>query len=110
MTNLILKKSNLGKAVFANKNFKKNEKIIVFKGALMKKAELPELIKPEDDRYMQVSKNKYLGPSGNFDDFFNHSCNPNAGIKIIDKKVILMAIQNIKKKRGNNLGLFNNNG
>lgn len=35
-----------------------------------------------------------MGPSGDTDDFFNHSCAPNAGLKI-DGKVFLIAIQNI---------------
>jgi SET domain-containing protein len=55
------------------------------------------LNKPEDDRYVQVDKNKYLGPSGDFDDLVNHSCNPNSGLKIKNKKAILIAIKNIKK-------------
>lgn len=63
----------------------------------MKRKELPELVTPEDDRYIQVGKDKYLGPSGDYDDFFNHSCNPNSGIKIKGNRVILIAIKNIKK-------------
>ena len=96
---LILGQSKLGKAVFANKDFKKGEEIIKFRGQPMKRRELPELIVPEDDRYIQVGKDKYLGPSGDFDDFFNHSCNPNSGIKIIGKRVILIAIKDIKKEK-----------
>ena len=29
---------------------------------------------------MQVGQNLYMGPSGSFDDFVNHSCDPNAGL------------------------------
>lgn len=97
MTNLFFGQSELGKTVFANKDFKKGEEIIEFKGQQMKRRELPELVKPEDDRYIQVGKNKYLGPSGDIDDFFNHSCNPNSGIKIVGKRVILITLEDIKK-------------
>jgi hypothetical protein len=97
MNKLILGESKLGKAVFANKDFKKGEDIIDFKGQLMKRKELPEIVNPEDDRYIQVGKDKYLGPSGDFDDFFNHSCDPNSGIKIIGDRVVLFAIKKIKK-------------
>lgn len=46
---------------------------------------------------MQIGENLYMGPSGNIDDFFNHSCNPNSGLKINGKKVFLIAIEDIKK-------------
>ena len=94
---LILGQSKLGRAVFSNRNFKKGKLIIEFKGEPMKRKDLPKLITPEDDRYIQVGKNKYFGPSGDFDDFFNHSCNPNSGIKIIRTGVMLIAIKDIKK-------------
>jgi hypothetical protein len=97
MNNLILGQSKLGKAVFANKNFKKDEEIIEFRGKLLKRRNLPKLVKPEDDRYIQVGKDEYLGPSKSYDDFFNHSCNPNSGIKIIKRKVVLITIKNIKR-------------
>jgi SET domain-containing protein len=97
MGTLILGQSKLGKAVFANKNFQKGEEIIDFKGQQMKRNELPELFTPEEDKYIQVGKDEYMGPSGDFDDFFNHSCNPNSGLKNIGKRLILIAIKNIKK-------------
>jgi len=37
-----------------------------------------------------------MGPSGGLDDFFNHPCNPNSGLKIQNGKAILVAIKNIK--------------
>lgn len=97
---LYLDNSTIGKGVFANKNFKKGDKILRFKDKLMKRKEIPDLNNPEDDRYVQIEKNKYLGPSNDFDDFVNfvnHSCNPNSGLKIKNKDVILIAIKNIKK-------------
>ncbi|MEK7167689.1 MAG: SET domain-containing protein, partial [Patescibacteria group bacterium] len=83
MNTLFLGKSKLGKAVFANKNFKRGEGIIEFKGPLIKRNELPEITTQEDDRYIQIGKDEYLGPSGDFDDFVNHSCDPNSGIKFV---------------------------
>ena len=97
MDSLILRQSKFGKAVFANKGFEKGDEIIDFKGPLMKGEELPELVNPEDDRYIQVGKDEYIGPSGDYDDFFNHSCNPNSGIKIEEKRIVLIAIKRIKK-------------
>ncbi len=37
-----------------------------------------------------------MGPSGWIDDFVNHSCNPNAGLKIENRKATLVSIKNIK--------------
>jgi len=36
-----------------------------------------------------------MGPSGEVDDFFNHSCDPNAGLKITVTKAVLVAIKDI---------------
>ena len=94
---LLVRQSSLGKAVFANRGFKKGIEIIEFTGRLMRHKELPEIVTPEDDRYIQIGKDTYLGPSGNFDDFINHSCNPNSGIQISDERVSLVAIQDIRK-------------
>ena len=38
-----------------------------------------------------------MGPSGGLNDFLNHLCNPNSGLKIEGKRVTLIAIKNIKK-------------
>lgn len=92
-----MRQSALGKAVFAGRDFKKGEKIIEFKGRLFTYEQLPTPYDEVEDHYVQIDKNLYMGPSGNLDDFFNHSCNPNSGIKIIGKRVFLIAIKNVKK-------------
>lgn len=97
MVNLILGKSKNGKAVFANRNFTKGDKIIEFRGKLFTYEQLPTPYNKAEDRYVQIGKNVYMGPSGGFDDFSNHSCSSNAGLKIEGEKVILIAIKNIQK-------------
>ena len=98
MDTLILGQSKLGKAVFANKDFKKGEEIIEFNGKLFTYEQLPIPYDEVEDHYVQIDKNLYMGPSGGVDDFFNHSCNPNSGIKIKGKRVILIAIKDIEKR------------
>ena len=93
---LFLKKTKFGKGVFAGRDFKKGEEIIEFKGRLMRKEELLPLNNPEDDRYLQVGLEVYIGPSNEMDDLINHSCNPNSGIKKIEDRFILIAIRNIR--------------
>jgi len=98
MNNFILTKNDFGQAVIANKKFLKNEMIIRFEGKLMHRLELPPLDKmslPEEDRYLQVSEEYFIGPSGKSDDIFNHSCNPNAGIVIRERKINLVALKDI---------------
>jgi len=97
MRDLILGQSNNGKAAFANKDFKKGEEIIEFKGKLFTYEQLPTPYDEVEDHYVQIDKNLYIGPSSGVDDFFNHSCNPDSGLKIKGKRVILVAIKDIKK-------------
>ena len=97
MDTLILKKSKNEKGVFANKSFKKNERIIEFAGKLLKFEQFPEYYTKFEDYCVQIGKNLYLGPSGSIDDFFNHSCSPNSGLIVKDEKAFLIAIKKIKK-------------
>lgn len=95
--NLILRRSKNGKGVFANKNFKKGGKIMDFHGKLLTYEQFPAHYTKMEDHCVQIGKNLYIGPSGKIDDFFNHSCNPNSGIKINGKNAVLIAIKNVKK-------------
>lgn len=61
----------------------------------MRGDEIPPLVRPEDDRYIQIGPDAYLGPSGATDDLVNHSCDPNAGVIITGKSVALNAIRDI---------------
>ena len=99
MKDFILSENSFGKAVIANKKFLNGDTIIIFEGRLMHRSELPpfdKIVLPEDDRYLQVSEEYFIGPSGKVDDIFNHSCNPNAGVIIKDKKAKLVALQDIQ--------------
>jgi hypothetical protein len=96
--NLKLGQSEVGKAVFANENFKKGDIIVQWKGPIITKEERPEIHCPEDDRYTQIGPNKYMWASGEIDDFINHSCDPNSGLLFQDKGIFLIAIKNIYKE------------
>ncbi|MFH1626955.1 MAG: SET domain-containing methyltransferase [bacterium] len=92
---LTVKNTKNRKGVFADKNFKKGETIFEFHGKFFTYEELPTPYNEVEDHFVQIGENLYMGPSGGIDDFFNHSCAPNAGLKIEDKKVFLTAIKNI---------------
>ncbi|MDP3640140.1 MAG: SET domain-containing protein [Nanoarchaeota archaeon] len=95
MQSLILGQSEHGKAVFANRNFKKGNKLLEFKGGLLTKEQLttPDIV----NHSLQVNTNTYLGPSSDLDDFLNHSCDPNSGVKMKKNQAILVAMRTIKK-------------
>ena len=93
-----LKKSKInGKGIFASENIKKNETICFLKGKeknipqikkeyLEGKEKINDPLQIKEDTYIDIEK-PYL--------YFNHSCNPNAGIR---EKNELFAIKNIKKE------------
>ncbi len=96
MKAIFLRETGTGKGVFANRGFRKSEEIICFKGKLLSHKQLPVPYDSVDDHFVQIGPKLYMGPSGKPDDFINHSCNPNSGLKIIGKKIILVAVRKIK--------------
>jgi len=94
--NLVVKNTQNGKGVFAIKKFGKGEIIFEFHGKFFTYKELPTPYNGVEDHYVQLGENLYMGPSGGIDDYFNHSCSPNTGLKINSKKVFLIAVEKIK--------------
>lgn len=94
---LIIKKSKNGRGVFAVRNFRKGETVIRFCGERLTREELLSSVEDGDGHYIQIGKDLYLGASGGIDDFFNHSCEPNAGVVIEKEKALLVAIKPIPR-------------
>ena len=94
---LIVGENHLGKAVFTTKSIKKGEIVTEFQGEILHKNELPKVYRKEKDRFLQISEYLFMGPSGDLDDFINHSCDPNTGLIFTEDGVYLTAIRNIKK-------------
>lgn len=65
-----------GSGVFATQPIHKGEHLVTYYGPLLHKSEVDW-----DDYHLQIGEEHYLGASGDFDDYINHSCNPNAGFK-----------------------------
>jgi len=87
-----------GNGVFAKKNIRKDELLVIFGGyikSVIEEEESGDLIYNES---VQISENHCLGilESKDLEDssFFNHSCSPNAGFK---GQIFLVAMKNIKK-------------
>ena len=87
------------KGVFAKKDIKKDELLAVFGGYVMTIREEEKLNFPMNDYSLQISEDFVLGPNKIEDisdvDFFNHSCDPNAGF---NGQIFLVAMRNIKKE------------
>jgi len=98
MADLIVKETKNGKGIFINKEFKKDDKIFEFTGQFFSFDQLPTPYNEVEDHYVQIGEDLYMGPSGKEDDFLNHSCEPNSGLKINGKEVFLVAIRDIKKE------------
>ncbi len=87
--------NHLGKAVFAARAFAEGDTLMEFTGRRFRSDEIPRFAHGSIDRYVQVAPDRYMGPSGRIDDFVNHSCDPNAGLRFDDDRVFLIAIRAI---------------
>ena len=87
--------THLGKAVFATQGFVAGEAIIAFTGRRMPADRLPRRLSGTADRFVQITRDAYLGPSGAIDDLINHSCAPNAGLRFTGEVPMLVAIRDI---------------
>ncbi|HUW97446.1 MAG TPA: SET domain-containing protein-lysine N-methyltransferase [Acidiferrobacter sp.] len=63
-----------GRGVFADVSIPAETALITFRGPLLRRTELDPR-----DYHLQIGDDLYLGPSGEADDYVNHSCAPNAG-------------------------------
>ncbi|MFH1507244.1 MAG: SET domain-containing protein [Candidatus Omnitrophota bacterium] len=90
------------KGVFAVKDIKKDEVIAVWGGYIITQSEYNKLsrtaFKKIDDYATKVADGFYMVSSKmgllEDDDFFNHSCNPNAGIR---GQILMVAMRDIKR-------------
>ncbi|MDB5681992.1 MAG: lysine methyltransferase [Sphingomonas bacterium] len=87
--------NHLGKAVFAAQSFAEGDRLIEFTGRRFRAARVPSLMRGQSDRFVQVTPQHYMGPSGRIDDLVNHSCAPTAGLRFADSGVFLVALRPI---------------
>lgn len=93
-----------GRGIFAKTDIKKNEKIFVVKGKVIKDhygfkgKNYGSKGKYLGDRWLIIGKRTWISPfRSNPYWFINHSCNPNAGSR---GKVTILAMKGIKKDEG----------
>ncbi len=87
--------THLGKAVYAAAGFAEGDTVIRFSGRMVSAARVPQPLAGRDDRYVQVTADRFMGPSGRIDDLINHSCAPNTGLRFDGDGVVLVALHDI---------------
>lgn len=87
--------NHLGKGVYAARRFLEGDELMEFTGRRFSASEVPTLMRGPADRFVQVTPDHFMGPSGRIDDLVNHSCEPNAGLRFTEDGVFLVAIRTI---------------
>lgn len=85
----------VGKGVTVTRNFKVGETVLEFRGKIVTKQTMMEKSDPDNDHYLQITRDLYLGPTRTADSYVNHSCDPNLGIRIKDGRVLAVAVKDI---------------
>ena len=92
MKKLEKRKCDHGWGVFSKEAVKVGDEILKFIGPFVDITELPKPYTAENDYYLQIAEDLFMGPSGGIDDYVNHCCEPNSGIKFGLDGVKLVAI------------------
>lgn len=92
LPNLEVRETSKGKGVFSKVSIPKDTTVYEYTGDVMSLSELPFPLKPEDDHYLQIDKQKYIGPSGDVDDLINHSCKPNCGVYVVGHRAFFFTL------------------
>ncbi len=79
-----------GRGVFAGERIPAGARIARFSGPFLRYAQTSATTYA-----LQIGPDLYIGESGGVDDLFNHSCDPNAGVKISGTSAELRAIRDI---------------
>lgn len=80
MNDVVIKKSKINnKGVFANRDFKKGETVILWNPKIISKKEFEELTLKKNKYLIKQDRNYFLMQSP--EKFVNHSCNPNTKAK-----------------------------
>lgn len=83
---------NKGKGVIVLADIPANTVIFEFKGNKFVRENMTQ----NALSYLQVGKDRFLGPSGDLDDYINHSCNPNCGLNILGDRAFLVTLHLVK--------------
>ena len=81
-----------GNGVFANRAFGKGHVLIKLDGKIMTGEEASKLSIEQFNNLLQIDNNKYLDLSNKTHFFLNHSCSPNAYIRVISNFAFILSL------------------
>lgn len=81
-----------GTGVFATRRFRAGEEVLQFVGEVRDVDAFGDLT-----HALQIGPRQFISSSGGLDDYVNHSCDPNCGIRDTDGRVVLFALVDIEK-------------
>lgn len=87
--NLEKRKTINGFGIFSLVEIPKDTTIMEMHGEIISRKEVPA---SESNRYLQIGRDTFLGPSGDVDDYVSHSCVPNSGLFIVGNRALLKSI------------------
>jgi len=79
-----------GRGVFALDAFCPGEEVLEFLGQVRDVSTYTDLT-----HALQVGPTDFLSASGGIDDYVNHSCSPNTGIRDVQGRIVLIALKTI---------------
>jgi hypothetical protein len=81
-----------GRGVFASRKIQRGDEVLEFFGDVKDLAEFGDDL----DHALQVGPRSFMAASGLIDDYVNHSCDPNCGIRNDNGRIVLFALRQIE--------------
>ena len=97
LKNLLVKKSCIGRGIFAQKNFRKGSILFQVTGTFTYCYEDGDLDEKTRANTYRFDEERYLNPAGTIGDFLNHSCEPNARVVKTGNKLWVKALAPVLK-------------
>jgi len=93
--NLSVHRTRNGLGIFTKRKFKGGEIVSQIRGTMISVPASKKLDRRTDSNTYRFNRDYYLSPKGKLGEYFNHSCNPNAGVMKRDGKLFIKAIKEI---------------
>lgn len=91
-----VEENDKGKAVHVTRPFAKGVRLMEFSGVRYHRSEVHVHRSGDEDRFLQIGPETYLGPSGQLDDLVNHSCEPNCGLQFDADRIFLVTLKPVQ--------------
>jgi hypothetical protein len=88
----VINAHNKGCGVFANRDYPAGALILYFNGALIPVEQITDFT-----HYIQIAPSLFIGPSGQADDYVNHSCDPNCAVYFENNSMVLKTIKKVRQ-------------